>query len=86
MLSLDIEENNINMLKHDKNTNYNNESMCLRYIRKKYNCLIIYCLLLIVFLQTLQQIITKLDSNSFNTLLKLFSNTSHNIVNTTQIN
>lgn len=54
-----------------------NDSKCIRFLRKKHQCLIIYCLLSIVFLQTCTLIVSKLDDESFNNILKYFTNFVH---------
>lgn len=56
-------------------------SKCTRFLRKKHQCLIIYALLSIVFLQTSMSIITKIDDKAFNDVISYFSNLSVRNVN-----
>lgn len=54
-----------------------NESYCLRFLRKKYQCFIIYTLLIIVFIQN---VIPKINEEYINRLLdKIISPKSRNV-------
>lgn len=50
---------------------YNNNNLCLRFVRKKYKCIIIFFLTICVFGETL---LMANDKVNFNELLKLFRN------------
>jgi hypothetical protein len=96
MLSLDTIDNRTKMLS-DNNELKNifveekdidriyTDSLCIRYMRKKYHCTIIYCLLLLVLMQIILQIITKLDTDSIDNLISFFkqgySNKTFNVTN-----
>ena len=49
------------------------DPLCVRFLRRKYQCFIIYCLLGIMFLQTITNITSRLDNNTINKLTVLFS-------------
>ena len=55
-----------------------NDSNCIRFLRKKYHCLIIYSLLIIVFLQSFTTIVSKFDDNTFNLMFKSLSDFVNN--------
>lgn len=68
---------------HIKNKNAHNESLCIRFLRRKYSCFIIYCLLVIVFLQTIVNIMSKIDDPTFNNLITHVSNSILKLKNST---
>ena len=55
-----------------------NDSNCIRFLRKKYQCLVIYSLLTIVFLQSFTTIVSKFDDNAFNMIIKSLSDFVNN--------
>jgi hypothetical protein len=56
------------------------DSLCLRYIRNKYYCTIIYCLILLVMMQIVLQVIEKLDNDSINMILSYFKQNNGNLM------
>lgn len=58
---------------NEKEVQKQSSSKCTRFLRKKHQCLIIYSLLTIVFLQTLMNIVSKLDDEAFNNVVNYIS-------------
>lgn len=66
--------------KHDINKR---DNLCIRFIRKKFKCLVIFILLLITIFELCNTIISKIDETLLKTMIENFSNnfkTSLNII------
>jgi hypothetical protein len=63
--------NMLNINIEDDQNEVRSDNLCIRFVRKKFKCIIIFCLLLIVLLEVIKLILEKVDNE---TIQYLFSN------------
>jgi hypothetical protein len=55
-----------------KNNNDNNDNgLCCRFVRKKFNCLMLFFVVLLLFLETVKLTLAKVDTNSLNQMIEV---------------
>jgi hypothetical protein len=62
------------------NPDHRNDNLCIRFLRKKFKCVIIYTLLFYSFLQLAILLIQKTDDSKLNDLIRSNNETKSNLM------
>lgn len=69
--------NNVESARLNKiNGHIDENNLCVRFIRKKFRCIIIFLLTLIALFELINNIISKMDNDNLHNVTKLFWNTT----------
>lgn len=64
--------------------NNNDNGLCCRFMRKKFNCLMLFFVVLLLFLETVKLTLAKIDTDSLNQMIevlkqKMYQNLTLNV-------
>jgi hypothetical protein len=88
-MEYDLKQSNLKEFNHNNinsNESINNDNICIRFIRKKFKCIIIFLLVIISISELMNNLLLRIDETTMKNFIQRFFNNTLNHENSTNPN
>lgn len=88
-MEYDLKQSNLKEFNHNNinsNESINNDNICIRFIRKKFKCIIIFLLVIISISELMNNLLLRIDETTMKNFIQRFFNITLNHENSTNPN